>query len=121
MTSLRLISSLPPDLEALATRTIGALLQVHRELGSGMSESIYAAATRTELELHGLPFESEKSIPVRYKSRLLGHQRVDLIVDGRLIVEIKSIDSLQPLHTAQVVSYLRLTGLRLGLLSISTC
>lgn len=116
MTSLKLISSLPPDLEALATRTIGALLQVHRELGSGMSESIYAAATRTELELHGLPFASEKSVPVLYKGRLLGHQRVDLTVDGRLIVEIKSVDSLHPVHIAQVVSYLRLTGLRLGLL-----
>jgi hypothetical protein len=74
MTSLKLVSSLPPDLEALATRTIGALLQVHRELGSGMSESIYAAATRTELELHGFPFASEKSVPVLYKGRLLAYR-----------------------------------------------
>ena len=116
MTSLRLVSSLPPDLEDLARRTIGALLQVHRELGSGMSESTYAAATRTELELFGLPFESEKSVPVRYKQKLVGHQRIDLIVDERLIVEVKSVESLHPVHIAQVVSYLRLTGLRLGLL-----
>jgi GxxExxY protein len=81
-----------------------------------MSESIYAAATRTELELHGLPFASEKSVPVLYKGKRLGHQRVDLIVDERLIVEMKSVDSLHPVHLAQVVSYLRLTRLRLGLL-----
>jgi len=81
-----------------------------------MSESIYAGATRTELELRGLSFEGEKSIAVRYKGKLLGQQRVDLIVDGRLIVEIKSVDSLHAVHVAQVVSYLRLTGLRLGLL-----
>jgi GxxExxY protein len=116
MTSLRLVSTLPPDLETLARRTIGALLEVHRELGSGMSETVYAAAVRTELESLGLAFENEKTLPVWYKKKLLGHQRIDLIVDGRLIVEVKSVESLHPVHTAQVVSYLRLTGMRLGLL-----
>jgi len=116
MTSLRLVSMLPPDLEDLVQRTIGALLDVHRELGSGMSESVYAAAVRLELQARGVPFESEKTAPVRYKGHLIGHHRIDLLVDRRLVVEIKSVDCIHPVHVAQVVSYLRVTGARIGLL-----
>jgi GxxExxY protein len=116
MTSLRLVSSLPPELEDLVQRTIGALLDVHRELGSGMSESIYAAAARLELEARSILFEIEKTVPVRYKGHLIGHQRIDLLVDRRLVVEIKSIQCIHPVHVAQVVSYLRVTGAQIGLL-----
>jgi GxxExxY protein len=116
MTQLRLVSTLPPDLEDLVTRTIGALLEVHRELGSGMSEGVYAAAARVELAERGIPFESEKVCPVRYRGLFLCHQRIDLFVDDRLVVEIKSVEHLHPAHVAQVVSYLRLTGARVGLL-----
>ena len=116
MTSLRLVSTLPPDLEDLVQRTIGALLDVHRELGSGLSESVYAAAVQLELEARGIPFESEKTVPVRYKGRLIGHHRIDLLVDRRLVVEIKSVESIHSVHVAQVVSYLRVTGARIGLL-----
>jgi len=65
MTHLRLVSSLPPELEDLGRQTIGALLDVHRELGAGMSEGVYTAATRIELAARGLSFESEKMFPVR--------------------------------------------------------
>jgi GxxExxY protein len=116
MTTLRIQSGLPADLEDLAKRTIGALLAVHRELGSGMSEGVYAAATRVELGVRDIPFESEKTVPVRYRGKFLCHQRIDLFLDGRLVVELKSVDTLHPVHFAQVVSYLRLTGARLGLL-----
>jgi GxxExxY protein len=116
MTSLRLVSTLPPDLEDLVQRTIGCFLAVHRELGSGMSENVYAAAAQIELKACSIPFESEKALPVRYRGHLLGHHRVDLLVDGRLVVEIKSVDSLHASHVAQVVAYLRLTGARVGLL-----
>jgi len=116
MTSLRIVSTLPPDLEDLVQRTIGGLLDVHRELGSGMSESVYAAATRLELEARSIPFESEKTVPVRYRGHLIGHHRIDLLVDQRLVVEIKSIESIHSVHVAQVVSYLRVTGAKIGLL-----
>jgi GxxExxY protein len=116
MTALRLVSTLPPDLEDLVQRTIGALLDVHRELGSGMSESVYAAAVRLELEARGIPFESEKRVPVRYKGRLIGHCRIDLLVDRRLVVEVKSVECIHSVHVAQVVSYLRVTGTHIGLL-----
>ena len=105
MTSLRLASTLPPELEELARSTIGALLTVHRELGPGMSETVYEAAARVELAERGLPFESEKALPVHYKGRLLCYQRVDLFVDDRLVVELKSVEELHPVHVAQVVSY----------------
>ncbi|HEY3043439.1 MAG TPA: GxxExxY protein [Vicinamibacterales bacterium] len=116
MTALRIASALPPELDALVEQVIGALLAVHRELGSGMSEGVYAAATRLELRERGIPFETEKTFPVRYREKLLCHQRLDLFVDQRLVIEIKSVERLHPVHRAQVVSYLRLTGARVGLL-----
>lgn len=116
MTSLRLISTLPPELEDLVQRTIGALLDVHRELGSGMAEAVYSAATCIELTARGIAFASEKTFPVRYRGHLLGYHRIDLFVDGRLIVEIKSVEQIHSVHIAQVVSYLRLTGARVALL-----
>lgn len=115
-TTLRIESSLPPDLEALAQRTIGALLAVHRELGPGMAEGVYAAAVRIELFESEIPFESEKTFAVRYRGNFLCHQRIDLFLDSRLVVEIKSVEHLHPVHVAQVVSYLRVSGARLGLL-----
>lgn len=116
MTSMRIPTSLPEDLESLVRETIGACIAVHRELGSGMSEGVYAAALRVELEVRRLPFESEKTFPVSYRGKLLCHQRVDLLVDGRLIVEIKSVERLHAAHVAQAVSYVRLAGARIGLL-----
>ena len=117
MTPLRISSPLPADREALVNRTIGALLAVHRELGSGMSESIYAAAVRIELQSCGIPFESEKRVPVRYRNSLLGHHQLDLLVDSQLVVEIKSVDAIHGAHIAQLVSYLRVAGCRVGLLA----
>ena len=116
MTYLRLLSPLSPELEELIRRTIGAMLIVHRELGSGMSEAVYAAAVRIELRARGIAFESEKLLPVRYRGQLIGQHRVDLLVEGQLVVEVKSVESLHPVHVAQVVSYLRLTGARAGVL-----
>lgn len=81
MTMLRIASTLPPELDMLVRRAIGALLAVHRELGSGMSEGVYAAAARVELTERGILFEAEKTYPVRYRGRLLCHQRLDLLVD----------------------------------------
>lgn len=116
MNSLRIVSTLSPELEDLVRRAIGGLLDVHRELSSGMSEAVYSAAARVELTARGIPFETERTFPVRYRGHLLGHQRIDLLVHSRLIVEIKSVEQLQPVHVAQVVGYLRVTGARVALL-----
>jgi GxxExxY protein len=105
MTTLRIASTLSPEVDALVTQTIGALLAVHRELGSGMSEGVYAAATRVELTERSIPFEAEKSCAVRYRGKFLCHQRIDLFVAGKVVLEIKSVQHLHPVHIAQVVSY----------------
>jgi GxxExxY protein len=115
MNGLRVVSPLPADLEMLVNQTIGALLDVHRELGPGMAEGVYSRACTIELGMRGIPFEAEKSIPVMYRGRFLCHHRLDLFVDRRLIVEIKSVERIHPVHVAQVVSYLRVTGARVGL------
>ena len=115
MTLMRVESKLSPELEQLVRDVIGACLAVHRELGPGMSESVYSKAVCIELRTRGLPFELEKSIPIRYRGQLLCHQRLDLFVDGRLVLEIKSVEHIHPVHVAQTVSYLRVTGSEIGL------
>lgn len=115
MSLTRAQSTLPADLEKLAEATIGICLTVHRELGAGMSESVYARACRLELEASELPYEAEKPVPIRYRGRLITTQRIDLVVDRRLIVELKSVDRIHPVHLAQAVSYLRATNLRIAL------
>ena len=113
---LRIQSSLPDDLEVLAHDVIGCCLQVHREMGPGLLETIYSRAVVLELMARGISFETEKSIPVRYRGELLCHQRLDLFIDGRLVVELKSVEHLNSIHVAQVLSYLRVADVRLGLL-----
>ena len=116
MSALRIASPLSDELELLVTQVIGALLAVHRELGPGMSEGVYAAAARVELAARKIPFESEKTIPVRYRGAFLCNQRLDLFVDAEVVVEIKAVERIHPAHVAQLVSYLRLTGSSVGLL-----
>jgi GxxExxY protein len=113
---LRIASSLSDDLEKLAHDVIGSCLAVHRELGPGLLEAIYTRAVGIELTARGIPFEAEKPVPVHYRGRPLCHQRLDLFIDKRLVLEIKSVDVFHPIHRAQVISYLRVTGARLGLL-----
>jgi GxxExxY protein len=116
MNGLRVPSSLPPELEKLMRDTIGSCIAVHREFGPGMSEVVYSRATCMELDARGIPFEFEKPVPIRYRGKLVCRQRVDLFVDGFLILEIKSVERIHPVHVAQVVSYLRITGARAGLI-----
>jgi len=116
MAALRIASTLPDDLENLIHVTIGALLAVHRELGPGMSEAIYASAVRIELAERCIPFEDEKTFAVRYRGKFLRHQRVDLLIDRRLVVEIKAVEQLHAVHVSQVLTYMRVAGIRAGLL-----
>jgi len=96
---------------------IGAAIQVHRHLGPGLLESAYEACLCRELELRGISFEGQKPLPVEYKGESVDcGYRLDLVVEGLVIVEIKAVDALLPIHQAQLLTYLRLTGLRLGLL-----
>jgi GxxExxY protein len=113
---LKIASPLPDDIEKLAYDVIGCCVRVHRELGPGLLETIYARATVLELTASHLPFEAEKSVPVRYRGELLCHQRLDLLVADRLVLELKSVERLDSIHVAQVLSYLRISGVRLGLL-----
>jgi GxxExxY protein len=100
----------------LARSVIGAAIEVHRNLGPGFLESVYEEAMVVELGLRALPFERQRPVPVRYKGRDVGEGRIDLVVDKELIVELKAVDALAPIHTAQVLSYLKAMRLPLGLL-----
>jgi GxxExxY protein len=102
--------------EAIAHRVIGAAIEVHRLLGPGFLESIYERALLHELELRGLKAERQKPVLVPYKDIQIEGQRIDLLVGGRVIVELKTVDAIAPIHQAQLLSYLKTTKLRLGLL-----
>jgi GxxExxY protein len=100
----------------LSGEVIGAAIEVHRILGPGYLESVYEDALCVEFELRGIRFSRQHPIKVSYKGRGVGESRLDLLVDNVLIVELKAVDALLPIHKAQVISYLRATGLHLGLL-----
>ncbi|MBN2549893.1 MAG: GxxExxY protein [Anaerolineales bacterium] len=101
----------------LTGKIIGAAIEVHRHLGPGLLESAYQICLGRELELRGIQFEREKSLPIEYKGeRLDCGYRLDFIVEQKLIVELKSVDKLLPIHDAQVLTYLKLTGCKVGLL-----
>jgi len=96
---------------------IGAAIEVHRELGPGLLESAYTTCLAYELLQRKLDFFREAPVPVVYKGeRIDCGYRIDLLVEGDVIVEVKSVDALLPIHTAQVLTYLRLTGARRALL-----
>ena len=116
MDVLRLSSSLPPDLEDLVRQTIGCCIVVHRELGPGLLEKVYPRAIALELKSRNIPYSREKAIPIRYRDTLICQQRIDLFIDNRVVLEVKSVERLGPIHVAQVINYLRVTGARIGLL-----
>ena len=104
------------EVDALAKAVIGAAIEVHRKLGPGFMEAIYEEALALELAARRIPFERQKIIYVEYKGRRIGESRLDLLIDQKLIVELKAIELLAPVHMAQVISYLKATGYDLALL-----
>ena len=101
----------------LGRLVIGAAIEVHSHLGPGLLESTYEHCLAHEMTLRGLTFERQVALPVIYKgTRLDGGYRVDFVVDRQLVVELKAIDRLLPVHEAQVITYLRLLRVRQGLL-----
>jgi GxxExxY protein len=105
------------DLNAVSEAVIGAAIEVHRELGPGLLESAYQTCMRRELTVRGIPFAHEVVLPVTYKGLQLDcGYRLDLLVMGAVVVEIKSVSKVDPIHEAQLLTYLRLGGWHLGLL-----
>ena len=106
-----------PELNRITSNVIGAAIEVHRNLGPALLESSYRECLCRELLLRGIAFEREKPLPLEYKGIHLGcGYRLDLLVDGCVVVEVKSIESLAPIHDAQLITYLRIGGWRVGLL-----
>lgn len=103
-------------LDVLTGEIIAAAIEVHRFFGPGLLESIYEKALTHELELRGLRVAPQQALPVSYKGKGLGDFRLDLLVESEVIVELKTVDALLPIHTAQLLSYLKLTKLKRGLL-----
>jgi len=108
---------IPADIEALAKQTVQAALAVHRALGPGLLESAYHECLAIELSLSGLRVQREQLLPLNYRGhKIADAYRIDLIINGRLLIELKSIDAVQPIHRVQVTTYLRLLKLPLGFL-----
>jgi GxxExxY protein len=106
------------EFDAVSRRVIGCAIEVHRTLGPGLIESVYRRCLEHELRLAGLAFEAERPVEIRYKGvRIDGPGlRVDLLVEDELIVELKVVERLMPVHEAQLLTYMKLTGCRTGLL-----
>lgn len=104
------------ELDRLAHAVIGAAIEVHRVLGPGYLESVYEEAMCVELRSRGIPFARQPSFAVAYKNNPIGKSMLDLLVGGVLVVELKAVERLMPIHSAQVISYLKATGHHLGLL-----
>ncbi len=103
--------------DALTEQIIGAAIEVHRALGPGLLESAYEECLCVELGLRGIRFRSQVDLPVVYKEhRTATGYRLDLVVDDSVAVEIKAVERLLPLHEAQLLTYLRLSGIATGLL-----
>ena len=95
----------------------GALFEVHKELGPGLLEKVYQEALEKELKLQGIPFEREKGFTIMYKGEALEQKYIaDFVIYDKIVVELKAVDELLPVHTAQVINYLAITGYKLGLL-----
>ncbi len=102
--------------DQLTEKIIGAAIEVHRLLGPGLLESIYGEALCVELQLRGISFERQVNIDVLYKGHTIKGQRLDLLVEGQVVVELKSQAKPPEIAIAQVLSYLKATGMRRGLL-----
>ncbi len=101
----------------LSNRVIGCAIEVHRELGPGLLESTYEQCLAHELALNGIGFKVQHPQPVEYKGiRLDCGYRIDLLVEDRLLIELKSVDTIKGIHEAQLLTYMKLAGIRTGLL-----
>ncbi len=105
------------ELEKLIYRVIGCMIAVHKELGPGFLEPLYRRALELEFVAQGISSESEKEVSLYYRERPIGMQRLDVFVEGELVVELKAVESLMKKHYAQVRSYLKAVNKPIGLLA----
>lgn len=110
------LSPLPAELEDLVHRIIGCALQVHTTLGPGYVELVYRKAMCIELRHQGLNFQTERAVQIQYRGETIHGHRLDLLVEGLVVVELKAVERLDLVHKAQVVSYLRAMNLAVGLI-----
>ena len=102
---------------ALTERIIGAAIEVHRILGPGLLESVYQMCLIRELKLRGIEYRSPVALPIIYKGESLAcNLSMDIVVEGQVVIELKTVEKLQPIHEAQLLTYLRLSKIRRGLL-----
>jgi GxxExxY protein len=107
--------SIPAQLNELTERIIGCAIEVHRQLGPGLLEATYEAALAIEFEMAGLRFLRQAIFPVMYKGRQIADHRLDLLVEDAVVVELKSVERHDALFEAQLLTYLKISGRRLGL------
>jgi GxxExxY protein len=100
----------------LTGRIIGCAIEVHRQLGPGLLESIYESALAVELEFAKISVSRQVPVPIQYRGRIIGEHRIDLIVENTVVVELKSVERMDPVFEAQILTYLRITKLKVGLL-----
>ena len=109
--------SIPRDIEQMATLAVDAAFSVHTELGPGLLESAYEASFTCELELRGVKYQKQVPVPLNYKGKLIEVGfRADVVVEQKLLIELKAVDQIVPVHQAQVITYLKILRLPLGLL-----
>ena len=106
----------PEERDPLTEKIIGCAIEVHRTLGPGLLEQTYESALCVELQLAGLKFQRQLVVPVSYKNHPIGDYRLDLVIENSVIVEIKSVERFDSIFEAQLLTYLKITGLKRGLL-----
>jgi GxxExxY protein len=105
------------EFDELSNKVIGCAIEVHRNLGPGLLESTYEQCLAHEFKIEGMPFKLQHPLPVEYKSiKLDCGYRIDLLVANSLIVELKSVENVLPIHQAQLLTYMKLSGIKIGLL-----
>ena len=104
------------ELNLITERIIGCCIEVHRELGPGLLESIYEKALIAEFNLNSIQFTNQVVIPVIYKNQNIGEYRLDFLIEDEIVLELKAVDRIEPVFEAQVLTYLKVTKKKLGLL-----
>ena len=108
--------NLRDEINNLSNKLIGIAIEIHKQLGPGFTEKIYEKALEYELKENKVKFENQKVINVKYKDKLLGEQRIDFNVEDKIILELKAVSEINEIHMAQILSYLKSTDIRLGLI-----
>jgi GxxExxY protein len=105
------------EINKITEKVIGCAIEVHRNLGPGLLESAYQECLKYELKLNNIKFESEVPISINYKGLKIGFAfRADFIIEDKIIIELKAVEDIHPVHSAQLLTYLKLTGKKIGLI-----